>query len=144
MFCDLFLFLPPFLFPSFLPLYLESTGGWIGTNSCEVLVSSWCVEIQHLITTSKSPWGKVWRPFLTWDVYRDSLWLSFCLLSRVVDLLIQNCLFYYFTVSATLFFLWFFSAYPDLLILKIAACYWAPGMEQTCSSFFMTCKSCDL
>lgn len=97
MFCDdLFLFLPPFCFPSFLPLHLESSGGWTGTNGCEVLINSWCVEIQHFITASKSQWVKVWRPFLTWGVHRDSLWLSFCLLPRIVDLLIQNGLFYLF------------------------------------------------
>lgn len=97
MFCDdLFLFLPPFCFPSFLPLHLESSGGWTGTNGCEVLINSWCVEIRHFITASKSHWVKVWRPFLTWGVHRDSLWLSFCLLPRIVDLLIQNGLFYLF------------------------------------------------
>lgn len=97
MFCDnLFLFLPQFCFPSFLPLHLESSGGWTGTNGCEVLINSWCVEIQHFITASKSQWVKVWRPFLTWGVHRDSLWLSFCLLPRIVDLLIQNGLFYLF------------------------------------------------
>lgn len=97
MFCDnLFLFLPQFCFPSFLPLHLESSGGWTGTNGCEVLINSWCVEIRHFITASKSHWVKVWRPFLTWGVHRDSLWLSFCLLPRIVDLLIQNGLFYLF------------------------------------------------
>lgn len=141
-----------FCFPSFLPLHLESSGGWTGTNDSEVLINSWCVEIRHFITASKSHWVKAWRPFLTWGVHRDSLWLSFCLLppytkggsGELLTSLYKMAYFICFTVSATLFFLWFFSAFPEVLILKTAACYWVPGMQQTSISLFMTCKCCDL
>lgn len=69
--------------------------------------------------------------------FAEVLLFPFCHKPKLVDLYRVVCIHSYFTLRITLFFLWFILAFPDLLILKMAARYCAPAIHQICFSSFM-------